>query len=414
MRVPYPLLPTLGTIPDDQIPCREDDITKLLRLLKSQSVSVEEMRRMGKSLMLIKMAYLCNHGKLPDEFKRHNFKARYMSFQGRQDLGQVIDLIMNSLKEFKEWYQLDFRKTYKFLRDLLDGVSVDALGSTFSVTLPEFRKSWKEILFKALDEIAEAQEKTKGILILIFDELPIMLWEWYKEGKHRDALELLDILRERRQHLEKRGIRFVYCGSIGIKVVLSTFRSEFKYTGEPTNEMVEFTLNPFSKADHQFLCECILLSGFEVTEEAKENCLTLLYELTNGLPFYTCHLFNIIQTDFDYSLSTATIKQAYELIINDTKYHGAFKQLEERLQIYYTTDIAKSMQKILTVLTMEDDYIREDQLLTKVNIEDEQKFKEAVSTLYGDHYLSRVISDGKRTYKFRFQIFKEWWRINIA
>jgi hypothetical protein len=413
-RTAYPLLPTLGTISPAQIPGREDDITNLLRLLRSQSVSVEEMRRMGKTLTLLKLTHLCNQNLLPEEFKKYNFKARYLSFQGRQNLGEVIDLIIEDLKTFKEWYQIDFSKTYSFIRELVGAAAVEATGAKFSVKLPEFKKSWKDIFFKTLDEIAEVHEKANGLLILIFDELPIMLWEWYKNGKQEEAMELLDILRERRQALEKKGIRFIYCGSIGIKVVLNTFKSEFAYTGEPTNEMAEFNLKAFSKDDHDFLCECFLLSGFKINRDEQEFCLTRAFELTNGLPFYTSHIFNLIQTEFDFVVSLTTIESAYDLIINEPKHHGAFKQLIDRLTIYYPTDIAAIMKKTLTALSAENDFITEYDLFNKVNLENEELFRSGIAMLYNDHYLMRTTIEGKRAYKFKFEIFKQWWKVNIA
>ncbi|MBL0192515.1 MAG: hypothetical protein IPQ18_14600 [Saprospiraceae bacterium] len=34
--------------------------------------------------------------------------------------------------------------------------------------------------------------------------------------------------------------------------------------------------------------------------------------------------------------------------------------------------------------------------------------------LYSDHYLMRKITDGQRSFQFKYEIFKQWWRINIA
>ena len=129
MLKPFPLLPTSGTIPDEQIVGRDQEITKLLRLLRSQSVSVEEMRRMGKTLLLKTLAYLCNSNSLPKEYSKEFFKAKYISFQGKKNLGEVIDVIMKELKEFKEWHQIDFRKTYNLIRSILSDSEVEVNGT---------------------------------------------------------------------------------------------------------------------------------------------------------------------------------------------------------------------------------------------------------------------------------------------
>lgn len=414
MLKPFPLLPTSGTIPDEQIIGRDQEITKLLRLLRSQSVSVEEMRRMGKTLLLKKLAYLCNSKKLPKEFSNEAFKAKYISFQGKKNLGEVIDVIIKELEEFKEWHQIDFKKTYNLIRNILSVPEVEMNGTRLGLHLPEIKTSWKEIFFKILDDIAEVQAKKRGKLILIFDELPIMLWEWYKKGKHEEAMELLDILRERRQTLEQKGIRFIYCGSIGIKVVLNTFRKDFKYTGEPTNEMEEFNLNPFSEPECNFLCECFILSGFNIDNNEKEKLLKLVYELSNGLPFYISVIFKLIQTDLDYNITDTNISSAYNLIIHDTQNHKQFKQLQDRLEIYYPEKQTKELIKILNLLSKQSDFISEDDLFDQIDIDEKDTLKDHLYTLVSDHYLVRDFRGEIKHYKFKYIIFKEWWKINIA
>ncbi len=228
---------------------------------------------MGKTLLVKKLAFLCNMDQLPEEFRKERFKVKYFSFQGKQTFGEVIEMLIKELKEFKTWYQVDFAKTYGLIRNIFSTPQVEIGGTKFSLNLPEYKRSWKQIFYTTLEDIAAAQEKAGGKLILIFDELPIMLWEWYIRGKQDEAMEFLDMLRERRQSLEKTGIRFIYCGSIGIKVVLNTFRRNFRYTGEPTNEMTEFNMPPFRMDEAYFLCECFLLTGISVQREEKTACL---------------------------------------------------------------------------------------------------------------------------------------------
>lgn len=400
-------------MPPDKIPGREKEITQLLRLLRAQSVFVEEMRRMGKSMLLLKLAHLCNSETLPQEFKGDKFSAQYFSFQGKQNLGELIDFLIAELEKPKAWYKIDFGKTYEVIRKLISAPQVAAGGATFSVNLPELRKSWKDIFYKVLDDIAEAQEQNNGILILIFDELPIMLWEWYKEKKHEEAMELLDILRERRQALEQKGIRFVYCGSIGIKIVLTTLKHEFGYSGEPTNEMAEFSLKPFSRAETEFLCECFLLSGFN-TDTEKTECWAYIHEITSGLPFYIAYIFNLLQTEYDLIINKLNIEKAYQQILHDPNYHAAFKQLVDRLHIYYPAEKANCMIRILNQLSKTTDITEESFLFESTDINNRALFDDCIYTLYADHYVSREYLAESRHYQFRYQLFKTWWKINKA
>lgn len=409
---PFPLTPSTGTLPDNQIIGRDNDIKNILRQLRVQSVTVEEIRRMGKTLMLKKLVHQCNHDLLTSEFSNDNFRAIYFSFQGKKNLGEVIDKIISEIKNFKKWYQIDFNKTYDFISKLAGAVKVNVSGAEFSVNLPELKSSWKQIFFKTLEEVAENLEKNNQKLILIFDELPIMLWDWYKAGQHEEAIELLDILRERRQELEKKGLRFVYCGSIGIKIILKTLKLKHDYTGEPTNDMFEFNLTPFSLDESKFLMESYVLSGYKISEKDKDKLFEEIHHLCNGLPFYIAHIFIIIQKEFEAKITRNTIKESYELILNEPQYQRAFNQLKDRLEIYYKEN-SKLMSNILSLLSKSKDEMEETEILYQIENDDED-IKTTLYTLTEDHYLLRKTENGVRKYSFKYQIFKQWWKINIA
>lgn len=409
---PFPLTPSTGTLPDDKIIGRDKEIINILTQLRVQSVTVEEIRRMGKTLLLKKLVRLCNNNMLPEGFADDNFKAIYFSFQGKKNLGEVIDLIISEIKNFKKWYQIDFNKTYDFIRSITGSVKANVAGAEISVNLPEFKSSWKQIFFKTLEEVAENLQENNQKLILIFDELPIMLWDWYKAGQYQEAIELLDILRERRQELEIKGLRFIYCGSIGIKVILQTLKQKHGYTGEPTNDMFEFNLNPFSLEESKLLMECYVLSGYKIEQSQESVLFEVIFEKCCGLPFYMAHIFIIIQNEFGGQITIETINESYNLILNDPKYQRAFKQLKERLETYYTEN-SKLMSKILSLLAKNDDEIEEPAILHQLE-EDNEKIKDILYTLTEDHYLLRTTEYGLRKYTFKYQIFKKWWRINIA
>lgn len=266
--------------------------------------------------------------------------------------------------------------------------------------------------FETLKNVSENLEKDNKKLILILDELPIMLWDWYQAGRHQEAIELLDILRERRQDLESKGLRFVYCGSIGIKVILQTLKSKLNYTGEPTNDMREYHLKPFSLEDSKFLMECFLLSGFEIENKNKENLFFHIHNLCNGLPFYISNLFHIINVDFEAEITKENIDKAFDSLLNETHYQKIFNQLKERLDIYYKED-SKGMIKILNILSKSPEAISESQIITRTD-EEVDVIKNALETLVNDHYLVKSMIDGERNYTYKYLIFKEWWRLNKA
>lgn len=144
---PYPLSPTSGTIREEKIVGRDAEIIKLLRLLKGQSVSVEEIRRMGKTLLVQKLAYKCNNGLLPDEFEVEKFKAKYFIFQGQENLGQLISFLILEMEKMKKWYQLDFDKIITSIKEIIKSPTLTYENLAFNINLPIHQKHWKD-LFK--------------------------------------------------------------------------------------------------------------------------------------------------------------------------------------------------------------------------------------------------------------------------
>jgi hypothetical protein len=197
-------------------------------------------------------------------------------------------------------------------------------------------------------------------------------------------------------------------------VVLNAFKREFKYTGEPTNEMEEFSINPFSTRETDFLCECFLLSGFQVCDGDKSACFHSVFILSNGLPFYISSIFNLIQTDFNKVVSPRTIESAYRLILHDPRHHKAFRQLVDRLEIYYPQERMIEMIAILNFLSRQERLVSEGELYVQLDIDNRTSLNESLYALLGDHYLSREFRDDERVYKFKYQIFKAWWRVNRA
>ena len=408
---PYKLSPSLGTIKEDMIIGRNEEIVNLLKSLRAQSVTLEEIRRMGKTLLLKKLAYVCNNDLLK-EFTEDNFKAVYFSLQGKQNLGEVIDLLIAGLNGLKKWYQIDLTETLGFIHKIGSAIKPSVGGLEFSIKLPEYHRSWKEVFFKLMEDVAKSLKNKHQKLVIILDELPIMLWDWYSAGKQQDVKELLDILRERRQALEQHGLRFVYCGSIGMKVILRTLRRELKYTGEPTNDMLEYNLKPFAEKDAIFQMECFLLSGFIIDGDNKMDIFKEIYELCNGLPFYIAAIFVVLQREFNSVLNGQTVNSAFNLLLDEPSYQNNFNQLVDRITTYYPTT-AHLMIPLLTFISRENTDVREDKIRSHFGNE-RLLIREVLSTLVDDHYLLRTVEDEVRVYRFKYKIFKKWWQINIA
>lgn len=401
---PYKLSPTQGTIPVEKIVGRGKDLTRLEKVLNSQSVVIEEVRRMGKTLFLKKYAHISHEHQ----------KVMYFTLQGKKDVNELIDTLMKSLLEEQSFGKL--RIGWNAIKKIYNSVKPEKVAiESISFKLPEFKNKWKDVLTACLEDIAKRDKKDKESLVIILDELPIMIWDWINNGKAEQAKEFLDVLRANRQLLEDTGkVRFVICGSIGMQVVLKKLKNEFNYTGEPFNDMHPFSLGAMDSKDASFLCKCLLLDDFKVDgNDSKETLITLICELSERLPFYINILFSIVQNEFESELNIENIKKAYNLLLNEPKFSKVLKQLDERITIYYSEEEAYLMKNILDFISVSKEMVTDKDIIEAVG-DDKNKIKESLYTLHSENYLKKKYKDGVNTYSFKYKIMKEWWKINMS
>ncbi len=410
---PYILSPTSGTISDDKIVGRQEEIDKLKLLLKGQSVVINDIRRMGKTMLLKKFAYLSIQNNEPN-------KAIYFIFQGTTSIHSLTDVILNELRSKGRhgWLSVGMHRCHELYKKLAGSkTAVKYQDIEFSFNLPEFESKWDVAFRSCIEDLADRQADKDETLTLIFDELPIMLWAWIENGRATDAMDFLDLLRNIHYSLkDSNRIRFIFCGSIGMKVVLAKLRQEFRYTGEPLNYTTEYHLPPMSDADAHFLCECLFLAGFTCDSDDKKP--TYFNEITkacNNLPYFINALFTICGTEHNSLLSTETIEKALRAVVTDTgSAHDVFKQLDERLTTYYPANKSTVMHQCLNVLAKVGTPIAEEALKRQLPFE-EQEIQTALNVLWQDELLTRTFDEqDNRQYAFKYDIIKRWWKLNKA
>jgi ribosomal protein S6 len=304
---PYKISPTAGTIIDEKIVGREKEIAKLKLLLEAQSVVIEEMRRMGKTFLIKKLAYKC---------KDTNNKAIYFFLQGTKDLVELTEMIFSELRKEQSFGKLKI--AFNGIKKLYNTFKPEEIDlEVVSFKLPEWKTNWKAAFSALLEDIAERNNENDEILTIILDEFPVMIWDWIQAGKAHEAIEFLDILRKQRQILEAKGkVRFVICGSIGLQVVLKHLKQKYNYMGEPFNETETFSLEAMSDEDASFLCECLYLADFKIDNEAnKGEYFKKIIAFTEGLPFYINKVFTILQQSHDSTLSETNVKSAFDELL---------------------------------------------------------------------------------------------------
>ncbi|MCD4665746.1 MAG: hypothetical protein K8R68_10800 [Bacteroidales bacterium] len=376
---------------------RDEEIQKIWNILEKQSVVIASLRRMGKTCILQKMAAQPIHG----------WKALHYFVQGKKSPGEFVDglyklLIEVGIAEDK------FIKLKNFYEKHIGGKSFGNFNT------PEFKSYWKDLLEKIFEDIAALPENN---ILLMIDEFPMMLWDFINDEKLiNESKELLDTLRKIREQYEgETGIRFIFCGSIGMKVVLNKLNKEHNYVGEPINNMFKVNVLEMNHTDANLLCKHLYLSKYKT--ENKEKLFNYIGDNTNHLPFFIDHVFTKIQSLGITEISNNNIDAIIDDLINDPNNNSEFDHFSKRIKTYYPKNEKKMALDILDILSKYQEAVSEAQILNELKASepiDERFTKEVLKQLFEDLYLIRTLKDEDRYYVLRYELLRKWWRLNFA
>ncbi|MBN3036017.1 MAG: ATP-binding protein [Bacteroidales bacterium] len=376
---------------------REKEIRAIWDVLERQSVVITSLRRMGKTSILKKMT----------QSPREGWKPILHFVEGARDPQEFVDGLYRQLLE-RGVSEDRFRRAREYYEKFIGGKDFGQFK------MPSFRSHWKMILEKIMEDAVQAQ--SERILIMI-DEFPMMLWNFITTYELADqATELLDTLRKIREMYEDSGkLRFIFCGSIGMNIVLEKLQKKHNYAGEPMNNMIKYPVLEMNPEDALELCR--YLFGTDYVFDNKEDVFNHLIQQTNRLPFFIDRL--KIQTMIS-GLETITIQDIDKMIhdlISAPLNNSEFSHLESRIKTYYEEDIRQLSLDILSVLSRHEDYVSEDGVINELKSYsevDENNAKSALRSLYNDLYLFRKEENGMRTFMFRYPLVRRWWQINLG
>ncbi|MGA0559730.1 hypothetical protein ACO2Q8_23920 [Larkinella sp. VNQ87] len=333
--------------------------------------------------------------------------------QGVKDVTELTDVLLDVLRKKESLGGI--KTAWNFVRTLYNKVKPEEVTiDEVTFKLPEFKTKWKDALTACIRDLSARNRKNDEILTLVLDEFPVMLWDWLQNDKAQDAIELLDLFRKLRIDLKEQGqIRFVICGSVGMQVVLDRLRLKHKYTGEPFNDTKPFRLDAMQEHDAFFLCQCLALSGFTCVVDP-EVLYRRICRFAENLPFYINALFQIIQSNFESIISEETLEKSEAILLNDPDEAKIFNQLHQRIGIYYEPAKAERMISILNHVSKQPGLVSEENLQQHVPHADPAEILNSLETLRSEQYLIRAIEDGARKYQFKYNLIKQWWRLNKA
>jgi hypothetical protein len=409
---PYKLPPTTGPIPVAKVVGRMTEIEEIYELTLTMSVVISMIRRMGKTLLLQKFAHITV------KQDRKN-KAIWFDLMKVNDVTELTDSLIVELTKHQKngWLKVQLNRCKELYNKFKpDDVKISTGDPNFpdiSFKLPAFETEWKKALTACIEDLADRTAEKDEVLTLILDEFPYMLWQWILDGKVQDVIELLNLFRSLRMSLQEKGkIRFIICGSIGLDVVLSHLRKEYKYTAEPFNDTKSYVLEAMLDADAQFLCECLALSDFTFIEE-KSICIKLICEQTENLPFYINKIFEILRSTSKSKISVENIRGAVDKLLTDVNDDDVFEQLDTRIASYYPEEEGNLMTSVLDSLSESKTPKDEASIIRELDFPPKET-KATLRTLCKDQYLHRTVEGETKYYQFKYNLFRKWWKLNKA
>ena len=395
----------------DKIVGRLLEIEYLYQLTLVGSVVISMIRRMGKTLLLQKLAYITVKENRPN-------KAIWFDLMKVSDVTELTDTLLVELTQHQKngWLKVQLNRCKELYNKFKPQEVKVSTGTSYlpdiSFKLPEFETEWKKALTACIEDLAERTVEKEEVLTLILDEFTYMLWNWIENGKAKDAIELLNLFRSLRMGLQEKGkIRFIICGSVGLDVVLNKLRTEYRYTAEPFNDMKSYVLEAMSDEDAQFLCECLALSGYDFVDD-KTQCIKQICQQTENLPFYINKTFEIFRSCFNAQITLKNSKAALDELLANVNDDEVFEQLDSRIAIYYPKE-SELMATVLDYLSGQTKPKEEDEIVRSIDFS-AKEIKAILRVLCKDQYLNRTIKNEKKYYQFKYKLFKQWWKLNKA
>ena len=376
---------------------REKEIGELLSILDQTSVIMSSTRRMGKTMILTKIG----------EIQDLNVKSMLCFVESIQSAEEFVDFLRENLIQQNLIQENGFKSLFNWMNTNLGSKDVGFFKT------PDFSKYWKKALNLMMDDLVE---KHAGLIILMLDEFPKMLWTMIQNGNHQQATEVLDELRHIRERYEKRSkLRFIYCGSIGMNLVINHLIKRFKYNGAPTNNMHQYIVTEMNPTDATQLVKHLTKKHGVVIDDVLE---TYLANACSYLPFFIDRIIIQIKiSNLVFPISASSIDEIVDEFLLGRGNNNQFNHFTERIDTYYDTEEKRIAHELLRLLSKTNVPLSSEALLNHVKIKivaEDFEIMKILSDLFEDMYVDKSVIDDSTCYQFRFVLLKKWWKSKYA
>ena len=356
-------------------------------LIKGNNLLIAAPRRVGKTSV---MKYICTENKNPD------FKLIFNNVQGINEevdfYKAIYELIIPCLEGLKGWRS----KFNEYLNKV--GITEISISGAIKLTAKEFD------YLEALKDLIPQFEADGETIVLLIDELPEVLRNLHKNGKEKDANNILGNLRHWRQDPKFEKIRFVLAGSIGIHYIINLIN------GRPAdiNDLKTIHYSPFNDKEFDTYIDTVTAGAtISYSQELKDYIKTKINYL---VPYFI----NLIIDEIDKAcksknqceISETDIDEAMEKVI---KQNHQFSDWKIRLSHYMPKADFDFVNEILIHIAHNDEISIQEiydkaQKHTKTDV-----YMDFIYDLEQDGYITKR-EDGK--YIFISPFLKEFWKNN--
>ena len=390
-----------GEIAPGDVIGRTKLIERIWSTLRTQSLIMVAERRMGKSCVIKKMV-----AESPDDLL-----AICRDVEG---IGTPIAFVERLYQDVDEYLGVTKRLSGKAaaLFKQLSGAEIGGI-----IKFPEsVAAHWKTLLERTFDDL---EQHRSGLLVLFWDEFPLMLQNIVRNCGEGPAMELLDVLRSIRQ--THTWTRMALTGSIGLHHVEAVLRKG-GHANDATNDMRTMEIPPLAHDDAVELAT-ELLNGEGLTCTDIASTTDTIASQVDCIAYYIHYVVASIKDRGD-TADSELVRTIVADALTDPQDAWHLQHYQVRLQEYYGQDRLPVVLSILDEISIAQkplplpalesqlnshEYPETCQTAQRIWSGDREELREVLLMLQRDHYL-RQNSQG--SYVFRFPMINRWWCIN--
>ena len=379
-----------GSLDTKDVIGRDDEIARYWRVLERQGLVISAERRIGKTHIVWKMRDECRPGYLPfyQDLERVHTTAELT-----RSIYETVHQSLRALPALKA----QFAKWTALLPDKIAGVELPTNDSA--------RQALLDGAFEDLLGIADDR-----IILMLWDEFPLMLHNIQRREGPDSAMQLLDRLRALRlRHADR--LRFLFTGSIGLHLILRSLRKAGN-ANDPVNDMLSLTVPPMADEDTSALAAALLQETGAVRAEIPGLASRIAKEV-GGFPYYVHHVVDQLD-QLPRPPTLEDVSSAVDHLVYDSADPAHFNYYVNRFSSYYAADEESLALLVLDTMAAQASPVPIPELLNLCKHRDpslaDERLREVLTMLNLDHYIEPKKSASGAAYDFRWHLVKRWWK----